>query len=384
MSTMHRLRLEPRDGFACRDGRGWSAAGRAHALDLPWPSTIRGALRTAYGRELEGREGRPFTKNKKEWVDRTDVVRLGTTLLVHARHGGSGWERFWPKPADAVGYEDGELHRLDPEPADLPTLGRDEDPAREGLWRPRLSDPRKPLKLPALWPDGAFCDWLAGKPVLGSALDATPTLESRLQTHVGIDPATLTAREEILFSENVVETFGRHGRWAFALEVELPEEASPRLATLGGDRRLAELAPVDRGLFEPPAELLAAFRAGSKGLRLVLVTPARFEAGWLPDGFEAKDGEYRGTLPEIAGELVLRAAFVDRPIAVSGWDLAAGAPKRTDRMVPPGSVYFLERQNGAPFGEGEAKTLWLAAIGGRTEDGFGRVVPGIWTPERAA
>lgn len=382
MSTVDGLLLEPREGFACRDGRGWSAAGRAHALDLPWPSTIRGALRTAYGRELEGRDGRPFTKT--EWVDRTDGVRLKTTLLVHKQRDGDRWERFWPKPADAVGYEDGELHRLDLRPPELPTLGRDDDPAREGLWRPRLSDPRKPVKLPALWPDGAFCDWLVGKPVLRSALDATPTLARRTQTHVGIDPATLTAREEILFSENVVETFGRHGRWAFALEVELPDPVALEHATLGGDRRLAELAPVDRGLFEQPGELLAAFAGGSKGLRLVLVTPARFEAGWLPDGFEAKDGEYRGTLPEIVGELVLRAAFVDRPIAVSGWDLAAGAPKRTDRMVPPGSVYFLERQDGAPFDEADARALWLAAIGGRTEDGFGRIVPGVWDPERTA
>jgi CRISPR-associated protein Cmr3 len=85
-----------------------------------------------------------------------------------------------------------------------------------------------------------------------------------------------------------------------------------------------------------------------------------------------------------AGKLVLRAAFVDRPIAVSGWDLAEGRPKRTDRMAPAGSVFFVARRDGGTFGEQDARALWLAAIGGRTEEGFGRVVPGIWTAERAA
>ena len=383
MSTIRHLRLEPRDGFTCRDGRGWSPSGRAGALDLPWPSSIRGALRTAFGRQLEAREKRVF--GKQDWLHRTEAVRLGRLLLLRARHGSDVWERLWPRPADAVLYDGADRPtRLEPRPAEVPTLGRDEDPVREALWRPRLDDPRKPAPLPRHWPDPSFLGWLKGREVPPSELEAVPEPGRRSQSHVGIDPEKLTAKEAILFAEDVVEPFDREGRFAFGLEVELPEAVALERATLGGDRRLVELAALDRVLFDPPAELLAAFRAGTQGLRLVLVTPARFEAGWLPDGFDAKDGAYRGILPGIDGELVLRAACVDRPIAVSGWDLAAGAPKRTDRMVPPGSVYFLERQNGAPFDQAEAETLWLAAIGGRTEEGFGRVVPGIWTPERAA
>jgi CRISPR-associated protein Cmr3 len=48
-------------------------------------------------------------------------------------------------------------------------------------------------------------------------------------------------------------------------------------------------------------------------------------------------------------------------------------------MVAPGAVYFFERADGKPFGEADARSLWLAAVGGRTEEGFGRVVPGVWT-----
>jgi CRISPR-associated protein Cmr3 len=51
-------------------------------------------------------------------------------------------------------------------------------------------------------------------------------------------------------------------------------------------------------------------------------------------------------------------------------------------MVPPGAVYFFERADGRRFGEAEAKSLWLAALGTRTNEGFGRVVPGVWRPAR--
>lgn len=377
--TLH-LALWPRDGLVCRDGRGWApiGAGRAYALDWPWPSTISGALRTAFGRTIEAKQNSTFSK--EDWQARTRAVRLHRLLVLRAPRGQIGWQRLWPRPLDAAAFEgEGALIRLDPQPAELPTLGRDEDPAREALWRPRLQDPRKPEALRTWWSETAFARWLAGQAVARAEVgDAAP--ERRLQTHVGIEAETLTAEEGRLFSEDVLETLDRSGAWAIGAELELPEKERLSLATLGADRRLARIDPLDETLFGPPKGLLEAFRRGPKGLRLVLVTPASFEAGWLPDGFAAQGETYRGGLPGIEGECLLRAAITGRPLPVSGWDLAAGAAKPTDRMVPPGSVFFFERADGRPFGEGEAKALWLAALGRRTEEGFGRVVPGIWHP----
>jgi CRISPR-associated protein Cmr3 len=51
--------------------------------------------------------------------------------------------------------------------------------------------------------------------------------------------------------------------------------------------------------------------------------------------------------------------------------------------VPPGAVYFFERTDGKPFGEAEARALWLASLGSRSSEGYGRVVPGVWNPERS-
>ncbi len=85
-------------------------------------------------------------------------------------------------------------------------------------------------------------------------------------------------------------------------------------------------------------------------------------------------------LPGVGVVIELRAAFVGRPVHISGWDMATGKPKSTSRLVPAGSVYFCERTDGGTFGVDEARALWFAAIGKRTCEGFGRIVPGIWNP----
>ena len=127
--------------------------------------------------------------------------------------------------------------------------------------------------------------------------------------------------------------------------------------------------------------------------------PLEQVGGWVPSGFKPKqiDGnwQFRGRLStadadsnivrEISPELILRAAFVPRPMHISGWDMTSendkgrmGAPKPTARLVAPGAVYFFELVDPAAiFSSAE---LWLAAIGARTAEGFGRVVPGIWKP----
>jgi CRISPR-associated protein Cmr3 len=393
------LALLPRDGLFCKDGRGWhtSASGRGHGLEWPWPSTILGAVRTAWGRREEQRSRTRFDANS--WRTRTAGVELGRTLLLRrplnhgATGGGAGgsaawtpWtpdHRVWPVPSDAVWQQDGtNVHRLDPVRSNLTTLGSDDNEARESLWMPGPQATGKPLPAPRWWSEKHFTDWLAGRRVLASAPGHAFKASQRRQTHVGIDPMTLTASDGVLFSHDIVETLERDAEWAIAIEVTLPSGDLPRVATLGSDARLVQIDALPRPTFDPPASMLEAFRAGSPGLRLVVTSPACFERGWLPDGLEPQDHEYRGRLGSLDVDVVLRAAFVDRPLHVSGWNMARGAPKPTSRMVPPGAVYFFERVDRRPFAEAEARALWLAALGARTGEGFGRVVPGTWNPKR--
>jgi CRISPR-associated protein Cmr3 len=385
MTTYTYLALLPRDGLFCKDGRGWytSASGRGHGLDWPWPSTILGALRTAWGRTAEAASGKLF--DHRTWLEETAAVQLGRMLTLR-RPPDTDWNTthlVWPVPLDALWLAGRpEVCRLQPLPSHVPTLGRDEDAARETLWRPALEEAGKPLPSPRWWRQDDFVAWLTGQPV--SAQKPFPATARRVQTRVGIRPETLTTDDGLLFSHDVLETLELHAEWAIGVEVTLPGGAVDAVATLGSDSRLVRIETLPETLFAPPARLLETFQAGSRGLRIIAVTPLAFARGWLPDSFEPRDGEYIGRLPGIAHDLVLRAAFVPRPLHVSGWNRAAhsgkGAPKPTARMVAPGAVYFFERVDEQPFDAAHARSLWLAALGARTEEGFGRVVPGIWHP----
>lgn len=386
MTVTKRLALIPRDGLFCKDGRDWytSASGRGHGLDWPWPSTVLGAVRTAWGRREEERTGTPF--DSKAWRERTASIGLGRTLVMRRpprEASWTRWHRVWPVPSDAVWLEGrDEVCRLDPMPPSLPTLGRDDDDARESLWVPRIEEAAKPLRSPRWWTEGPFATWLAGGSVPACTPGHAVETSRRVQVHIGIRSEELTADEGVLFSHDVVETIERDAEWAIGVEATLPSGDLPSVATLGSDGRLVRIEALPEQAFELPDSVSKAFRTGSRGLRLVVVSAACFARGWLPDGLEPRSREYRGRLDGLGAEVVLRAAYVPRPAHVSGWDMAGGSPKPTSRLVPPGAVYFFERADGQTFGEAEARALWLAALGVRANEGFGRVVPGTWQPKK--
>lgn len=390
MTTTVRLALVPRDGLFCKDGRGWhtSASGRGHGLDWPWPSTILGALRSAWGRGEESKSGTVFGPD--DWRRRTAAIQLGRTLVLRRQHA-AAWraeDTIWPVPLDALWLEGRrEVHRLEPVPPLVPTLGRDDDEARESLMRPVLDGAGKPLAPPRWWSSEDFLAWLAGRSVAVRGRDDVLVTARRVQVRVGILAEELTADEGVLFSHDVIETLDPHAEWAIGVEVALPDGALSGVATLGSDARLSRVESLPDTLFEPPARLLEAFHSPSNGLRVIVVTPLCFKKGWLPDGLEANDGIYRGRVPGLDHDVILRAAFVPRPIHVSGWDMAAnqgkGAPKPSSRMVAPGAVYFFEKTDGELFSETDVRSLWLVALGTRTDEGFGRVVPGVWNPARS-
>src|SRR5690606_4739317 len=157
-----------RDGFFAKDGRGWhtSASGRGHGLDWPWPSTVLGALRSAWGRGEETRGKTIFGPD--DWQTRTQPIRLGRTLVLRRQHGAT-WrseDATWPVPLDALWLEGHcEVYRLEPVEPLTPTLGRDDDGAREALWRPTLDDPSKPLGAPRWWSSEDLISWLVGESV---------------------------------------------------------------------------------------------------------------------------------------------------------------------------------------------------------------------------
>jgi CRISPR-associated protein Cmr3 len=380
MTITTHLAFYSRDGFFCKDGRGWYGAGggSGHGLEWPWPSTVRGAVRTLWGRAHEALIG------QQGWLAATASIELGRTLAMWRGRGSGALERRWPVPADVeyVRQPDGtpsHVRYLHPAPSPVATLGRDDNPARERLWIAPPVDRGKPGPRPRWWAEAELITWFAGFPVPAEPAVAVARPARRRVTRAAIVPRTQTVTDGALFSHDVVETVEPDGEWAIAAEVTWPDARFATTATLGSDRRLARVDTIERTAFDPPPALATASAADSPGLRLLVITPTIFARGWLPDGLVARDDEYRGHLAGIAPEVVLRAAIAPRPVAISGWDMAANAPRATDLAVAPGSVYFLQRADGGKFTDDNVRGLWLAALGRRTEDGFGRVVAAPWT-----
>ncbi len=420
------LALVARDGLFLKDGRGWytSDVGRSHARAWPLPPTVRGALRAAYGHHLMARGVPRFRRD--DWEPRTREVQLRQVLTVRRPMSDGADEfapahRLWPTPHDAAIDESGAIARLSPNPAaigggldldDLDDLDEvDEKGAVDGfdarggnggdgssheavtdhdraafqrLWRVRPENGRKPGPRPRFWTEAAMCAWLAGAEVgdeSAGAVGRDPV--QRADIHVTITPGTDAATPSMMFWSQVTEPIDADGyEWALAVRCGLPGDpeadgfpAGP--IGLGGRRRQVWAEPADDALFAMPAGL-AERMAGSRGLRLLCVTPGLFARGWLPDGFDAGPDGYVGRLSGIDADLCLRAAIVPRPLHLSTWDTVAGAPRATLRLVAPGSVYFFTKRDGGEFTAREYQTLWLSAMGGGGVDGLGLVVPGRW------
>jgi CRISPR-associated protein Cmr3 len=387
--TLVRLALLPRDGWSCKDGRGWytSDVGRSRSHPWPLPATLRGALRAAFGRDVMERT--KTTLSPPEWEERSRGVAIDK-LVTLCRPVGEPFtvaHRRWPVPADALYLDDeSDVQRRHPRPrpADTGTLGPSDGPAVEALWLPRLQR-GKPRPAPAFWTDDEMFAWLRGKPV---AKRAPHDPERRVDVGLAINPATLAAQPTMLRSTEVTEGLSRDPttkkawEWAVGLEVALPEDA-PGLERgplfVGGRRRHAGVERIEPAIFDPPKGKLPS----TKGLRLVLATPAELDQGWLPPGFEAREvggaPVLAGTLPRVRGSVILRAAIVPRPIALSTWDMVQRAPRKTRLLVPAGSVYFFEKLEGS-FTEDETHDLWLARLGDKHDEGLGLVLPGAWDP----
>ena len=418
--------LTLRDGFTIKDPRGFNVAGGVIGRSLGWPlpPTSAGAVRTAVGTALGWLE-RPAQAG---WPKLLEEVAVAGPLAVVRRLGlgCAAWQAMFPCPRDAAALPHastatsppakasaGRLHWLAPVAPSTREEGvcstwdnTPENRATEALWQPLLGDPSKPLPLPEWWSSGDAIRWLLD-PAAARARGALPSAAwspvARRDMHVAVDRARSTALPSFLYGLETREAltrcsegvnpivaspwvkggeFDELGIW---LKVRSRRRTVPNGAwRFGGESRWATATSQNSDAFEFPAaqyrEVLS--NGPVERLRLLLMTPAIFSAGWRPDPIRLVEGSlFRGciaALPDV--ELTLRAAFVDRAKPVSGWDYVARGPKASRLHVGPGAVFYFEASR--PLNLDDFEALWLATLQNshsqEARDGFGLVVPGLW------
>lgn len=79
--------------------------------------------------------------------------------------------------------------------------------------------------------------------------------------------------------------------------------------------------------------------------KLYFATPAVFEKGWLPSWIKDQDQkQYTGTYHGL--KVSLAAAAVSRYQTLGGFDMKNQKPKAMYRVIPPGSVYYFQLEEG--------------------------------------
>jgi CRISPR-associated protein Cmr3 len=342
-----RIYLEPQDVLFLRDGTPFGVVGAQHpapSIFPPNPSTFYGALRAA----IIQRNGLTFQAFSAGAIadaalravvgDPANFGSLAVTGIALVRRPREEAKVEWllPAPADLVEDREAGQRRLL-----RPVSGTDE--AGANFPHPRLEWPA---------PGG---DWEATAPVrtAGGYLEGR-NLEQYL---CGETPAEMVNQENVVRREwrigigrerSKTTTEGRlfqmeyirlREELGFLVEVQGEDGKLPGQGwlRLGGDGRAVTYRRVEKEMHYP-MEAVAESVATRRQFRVVLLTPAVFKKGWLPDFVEAPTLE--GSLAGLKVRL-LSAALPHRR-AISGWDIQKRYHKPLRYAVPAGAVYFCE------------------------------------------
>jgi CRISPR-associated protein Cmr3 len=411
--------IEPCEPLLVRDGRPFNRQPgvMANTLPFPFPSTTAGAARNR-----AGTQGDVFTARG----DLATLLRVGVRgpLLVEFTDI-EQWRLLVPAPGDALLLEHDKLlqcRRLQPlrppDDARMTPFKKNDGKAQElELWPvgPVVYDPARPAKgQPAFWHWEVFENWLLhpenrlDEALLTREELGLQALPQEERVHVALERGMMVAREGGLFETRGLEFLRQSEhleqsrRLALWLAVEdgsthYKLEGKEGLANLGGEGRLVSWKRSNAQIPPCPPQLRQRI-IEDRACRLILLTPAYFRLGYLPD-IERLARENAGSLSQSQAQPTVRAALVQRPQVVSGWDVNRHSIKPTRRLAPAGSVFFLKFPDQATAKDIEPwiERLWMRCIsdnsydrrttisqyepGEETQDsldGFGLAVLGSW------
>lgn len=362
------LFLRPLDVLFFRDGRPFTPGSHARG-GLPQPQTLAGAITTTLLRQAGVEDFSAWAeaamKNGGDLHAALEALHLDASLAdVRVRGPWLAQERndatpsvFLPAPVILVSEDDdeqGALLRFNPlPPGDLPPGWNLLEQERAPLWIRRRDIGKAVMGYVDLEGMRAF---LRGEVPAKEQVCAAETFYGfDNRTGIGIDPATNSVEEGLIYSASMLAMRDNAGFYA---EVDLPAGLADRqfladgtVMHWGGEGRRVVLERVD------PVDWPTGGNDGSGKSLYVLITPGRFADGWRPDA------------PPQGATLV--SAAVPGHGAVSGWDLARGGPKPTRFTVPAGSVYFFDNDG----------TNGVDSFSRMSEDlrqGWGLVLKGVW------
>ena len=268
--------------------------------------------------------------------------------------------------------------------------------------------------VPQFWTWERFADWLIQPSTIATQSNSHPIAKTALgidgpteeqRVHVNINHETRTGQDQMLFETrslrftHVPKDNGLANAQHLGLavlvgngkvtnnkedqpEVDQPENPftkslRPQFSHLGGERRIVSWQQAEQAIPaipECPPKVIESI-INERRCRLILLTPGIFEMGYYPSKLFQ---------PRTTGvTLTLKACKVTRPDSISGWDIDKNEPKASRRLVPAGSVYFIELHGASDQQIKDwLEQTWFSSISDQEQDqldGFGIVAIGTWS-----
>lgn len=346
------LRLAAFDTLFFRESRPFDAIGGSELASVfpPPPRTLLGALRAVVGDSLTV-DWQAFGKHKNNYLlpdgkRLSDLIGYGDDLANLSVNGvWLSWngERLYPAPLFLLRKGEGKGSRME--------RLRIGSPLQTPLGKVRLPEiPGKESGFRSL--DGAWLSRSGLGKVLSGELPGEEEFYQRrdmfvdeLRLGIARDNHKRTVETGLLY-----QTLHIRPRPDLAMEMDVSGLADDlcinnHVVRLGGEGRMATMAEITGGPVELPTPVV---REDTKGVILILLTPARFKAergepGWLPDGFKENPDpsgirRWTGEIKEIP--LTLHAAVIGKAQREGGWDMAERRPRVVQSLIPPGSCYY--------------------------------------------
>ncbi|MBI5749398.1 MAG: type III-B CRISPR module-associated protein Cmr3 [Nitrospinae bacterium] len=365
-----KLFIEPNDVLMFRDGRPFAGGDDHFARGSfpPSPSTIYGALRSHI---LSVKSGEFDTfKNEPAKISKaiTDEVgtkkTLGTLAIAQfgvAKNNEGQIQHYFPIPRDIAkekGKEDGKLYILKPDSFINNIALTDMPLGLQHLWRAT----EEALEAASgFLSEDELASYLMGK-APEKIIEAKEIYQTEERTGIRKNRSIRSVETGGLYS---VEYFRMKEGFGFALDAAgtklLPESGILRL---GGDHRSASYFKSSWNDIDTKHIKDKILR--DKHFKLILLTPAVFSQGWLPESIDRNT--FEGAINGV--KLKMTSACVGKPIGIGGYDFVKNHPKVMNKAVPAGSVYYFELSEGDV--DSLFKNVWLKSISDeKTQEGFG-------------
>lgn len=376
--------LQPNDTFFFRDGRPFTKGEQfeGHSIFPPLPSTILGALRSAYIAEF-GNLSLFYSGKMQDMIGTPeslcDAIRLHSVFLASSRD--NRLEMFFPAPFDLI-YKKSDvnsqtipLRLLNPRPKNFASNSQTNNPLS---W----SDPESiDSDVDGLLRSGAIRRYLQGNDNNLLLTDSATLVEREFKTGIAQNKDTSSSEEHMLYRIGTFRFKNSDGNYGFVIDYECPENLPHKgLLKMGGEGKsfVYGHSDFDVSLLSSHLEFVKTAIQSTGRFKLYFATPTIFQQGWLPSWLDSGtlSGEYsrENALPI---SLKLITAAVGKPVPVGGWDMAKGKAKPTYRAVPGGSVYYFELIDRNQIDDLISTFHYQNISDRRSEEGFGLALIGV-------